>query len=126
MLFAAWASEGLGEEGDSGAPAVIIALGIATIVAGAATAFAAAARYAAIAILAAIFLLAYSGEVADDSVYMAIAGAALVLLGLLSVTGTRGRRAARRASGAGAESRNAPSGEPSTADAEPGGRSPRS
>jgi len=126
MLLAAWVSEGLGEEGDSGAPAAIIVLGIATIVAGAATAFVAAARYAAIATLAAVFALAYSGEVADDSVYMTIAGAALVLLGLLSITGGRRRRPAPSASAVGGASPGVPSEAPSTPGAEPDGRAPRS
>ena len=126
MLLAAWVSEGLGEEGDTGAPTVIIVLGIATMVAGAATAFVAAGRYAAIAILATVFVLAYSGEVADDGVYMTIAGAVLVLLGLLSITGGRRRRPAPSASAGGGASPGAPSEAQSTPGAEPNGRVPRS
>jgi peptidoglycan/LPS O-acetylase OafA/YrhL len=126
MLLAALVSEGLGEEGDPGAPAVIVALGTATIVAGAVTAFVAAARYAAIALLATVFVLAYSGEVADDVVYETIAGVALVLLGLLSITGGRRRRPAPSASAADGASPGAPSEAPSTPGAEPDDRAPRS
>ena len=126
MFLAAVVSEGLGEEGDSGAPGVIIALGIAAIVAGVVTAFVAAARYAVIAIFATVFLLAYSGEVADDSVYMTISGVALVLLGLLSITGGRRRRPAPSASAEGGASPDAPSEAPSRPGAEPGDRAPQS
>ncbi len=126
MLLAAVVSEGLGEEGDSGAPAVIVALGIAAIVAGAVTAFVAAARYVAIAILATVFVLAYSGEVADDVVYETIAGVGLVLLGLISITGGRRRRPARSASAASGVPPDAPSEAPSTPGAEPDVRAPRS
>jgi len=125
-LLAALVSEGLGEQGDPGAPAVIVALGTATIVAGAVTAFVAAARYAAIALLATVFVLAYSGEVADDVVYETIAGVALVLLGLLSITGGRRRRPAPSASAADGASPGAPSEAPSTPGAEPDDRAPRS
>ena len=126
MFLAAVVSEGLGEEGDSGAPAVIIALGIAAIVTGAVTAFVAAARYAVIAIFATVFLLAYSGEVADDSVYMTISGVALVLLGLLSITGGRRRRPVPSASAGGEASPDARSEGPSTPGAEPDDPAPRS
>jgi hypothetical protein len=126
LLLAAWLAEGLAESGDPGAPAVIVALGIAAVASGIATAFVAEARYAAIAILGAVFVLAFSGEVADDVVYETIAGVALVLLGLLSIIGGRGRRGARPASGAGEASRNAPSGEPSTPGGEPDDRVPLS
>jgi hypothetical protein len=126
MFLAAVVSEGLGEEGDSGAPAVIIALGIAAIVTGAVTAFVAAARYAVIAIFATVFVLAYSGEVADDSVYMTISGVALVLLGLLSITGGRRRRPVPSASAGGEASPDARSEAPSTPGAEPDDPAPRS
>jgi hypothetical protein len=126
MFLAAVVSEGLGEEGDSGAPAVIIALGIAAIVTGAVTAFVAAARYAVIAIFATVFVLAYSGEVADDSVYMTISGVALVLLGLLSITGGRRRRPVPSASAGGEASPDARSEGPSTPGAEPDDPAPRS
>jgi MYXO-CTERM domain-containing protein len=105
---------------------VIIVLGIATMVAGATTAYVAAARYSAIAILATVFVLAYSGEVADDGIYVTIAGVALVLLGLLSITGGRRRRPAPSASAGGEASPGAPSEAPSTPGAEPDGRAPRS
>jgi hypothetical protein len=126
MFLAAVVSEGLGEEGDSGAPGVIIALGIAAIVAGVVTAFVAAARYAVIAIFATVFLLAYSGEVADDSVYMTISGVALVLLGLISITGGRRRRPAPSASAEGGASPDARSEAPSTPGAERDDPAPRS
>ncbi len=126
MFLAAVVSEGLGEEGDSGAPGVIIALGIAAIVAGAVTAFVAAARYAVIAIFATVFLLAYSGEVADDSVYMTISGVALVLLGLISITGGRRRRPVPSASAGGEASPDARSEAPSTPGAEPDDPAPPS
>jgi hypothetical protein len=114
LLLAAWIAEGFAENGDSGAPGVDVGLAVAVITAGAVTVVAAQARYAAMALLGAVFGLAYSGEIADDVVYETIAGVSLVLLGLISIKGARGRRGAPRASAAGAVPRDAPSGEPST------------
>ena len=114
-------------EADDGSPSTLAAaLGYATLAAGIAAFVFAAGRYVAIAVLATLFVLAFSGELADDAFYGGVAGAGLVLIGLLSLIGGRGKRAAPRASGADAESPDAPSGEPSTPDAEPGGRAPRS
>ena len=126
LVLAAVSIEALGEQGEPGAPGVVLGLGIATIVASVATVFFAWARYVALALLGTAFGLAYSGELADDSVYEAIAGVSFVLLGLLSLIGARGRRAGPRASPGGAASPDAASGGPSTADGEPGGRAPLS
>jgi hypothetical protein len=114
-------------EADDGSPSRLAAgLGYAAIAAGIATFVFAAARYVTVAVLATLFVLAFSGEVADDVFYGGVAGVCLVLIGLLSLIGGRGRRAARRASAADAASRGAPSGGPSTRDAEPDGRAPPS
>jgi hypothetical protein len=121
--------DAIGEEGDAGTPGTVIGLGIGALAAGVVTLFRAEARYAALGILAALFFLAYSGELADDVLYEGIAGVAFVLIGLLSLIGHRGgrgRRGVPRASGADAASRDAPSGEPSTPAEEPGGRAPPS
>jgi hypothetical protein len=126
LVLAAVTIEALGEEGDPGAPGVVLGLGIATIVVGAATLLFPWARYVALALLGTAFWLAYSGELADDSVYEAVAGVSFVLLGLLSLIGARGRRAGPRASSGGGASPGAPSEGPSTAGGEPDGRAPRS
>ncbi|SRR5581483_11659398 len=128
LVLAALSIEALAEDGEASAPGVVLGLGIAAVVVGLATFVFSAGRYAALAILATVFSLAYTGELADDVVYEAIAGVGFVLLGLLSLIGhrgARGTRAARRAS-AGAPARPARSAAPSTPDAEPGGRAPRS
>jgi hypothetical protein len=118
--------DAIGEADDGGPSGLAAGLGYAAIAAGAATFVFAAARYAAVAVLATLFVLAFSGEVADDTFYGGVAGVGLVLIGLLSLIGGRGRRGAPRASAADAASRDAPSGGPSTPDEEPGGRAPRS
>jgi hypothetical protein len=129
LLLAAVSIEAVAEDGEPGAPGLVLALGIATVLLGAATVMAPWARYGALAVLGAVFGLAYSGDLADDVVYEAIAGVALVLLGTLALIGHRGAEGspgARRASAEGAGRPDAPSGGPSTQDAEPDGRAPGS
>jgi hypothetical protein len=125
LVVVAEAIEALAEEGESSAPGV--GLGIAAIVVGAATFAWSWARYLALAILATVFWLAFSGELADDVVYEAIAGVGFVLLGLLSLIGHRSARGTRGAPPATAEAPAPParSGGPSTPGAEPDGPAPR-
>jgi hypothetical protein len=92
LVLAALAVEALAEDGEASAPGVVLGLGIAAAAAGFATLVRPWARYLALAILAAVFSLAYSGELADDVVYEAIAGVGFVLLGALSLIGHRGAR----------------------------------
>jgi hypothetical protein len=129
LVLAALTIEALAEGGESSAPGVVLGLGAAAILFGAATVVVPWARYGALAVLGAVFVLAYSGELADDVVYEAIAGVALVLLGTLALIGHRGApgsRAARRASAGAAVSPDAPNAESSTQDAERDGRARRS
>ena len=108
--------DAIGEADDGGPSGLAAGLGYGTIAAGLATAAFAAARYATVVVLGALLVLAFSGEVADDSFYGMVAGTALVLIGLLSLIG---RRAARDASRAAQASPDAPSAAPSTRDAGP-------
>ena len=128
LVVVAEAIEALAEEGESSAPGVVLGLGIAAIVVGAATFAWSWARYLALAILATVFWLAFSGELADDVVYEAITGVGFVLLGLLSLIGHRGARGRHGAPLAKAEAPAPParSEGPSTRGAEPGGPAPRS
>jgi hypothetical protein len=129
LVLSALTIEALAEDGDPSAPGVVLGLGVAAILFGAATVVVLWARYGALAALGTVFVLAYSGELADDVVYETIAGVALVLLGALALIGHRGAggsRAARRASEGAAVSPDAPSAESSTQDAEQDGRAPRS
>jgi hypothetical protein len=120
------ALDAVGEADDTSPSGLATGLGYAVIAAGAATVVFAWARYVAVALLGTLFVLAFWGDLADDTFYGGVAGIALVLIGLLSLIGGRGRRAAPRASGADAASPGAPSAEPSTPDAEPGARASRS
>ena len=80
-------------EADDGHPSTLAtALGIAVIAAGALTAFVAHGRYLVIALLGTLFVLAFWGNLADDTYYGGIAGITLVLIGLLSLIGNRGAR----------------------------------
>jgi hypothetical protein len=121
--------DAIGEEGDAGTTGVVTGIGIAVLATGAATFFLAGARYVTLALLAALFFLAYSGEVADDVLYELISGASFVLIGLLSLSGHRGgrgRRAGRAATPGAQASPGAPSAAPSTPAEGPDGRAPRS
>jgi hypothetical protein len=118
--------DAIGEADDGSPPGLATGLGYALIAAGVVTLVFAWTRYVAVALLGTLFVLAFSGELADDTFYGGVAGITLVLIGLLSLIGGRGRRAGPRASGAGAGSPDAPSAGPSTRDAEPGGPAPPS
>ena len=118
-------------EADDGHPSTLAtALGIAVIAAGALTAFVAHGRYLVIALLGTLFVLAFWGNLADDTYYGGVAGIALVLVGLLSLIGHRGARRrllqpqapVRQA----AASPDARSGAPSTPAAAPDDPAPRS
>jgi hypothetical protein len=110
IALSAVAIEALAEEGDTTqGTGLMRALGIATIVLGLAAIVIPWADLGALAIIALVFLLAYGGETPNgDTVYMAIAGVALLLLGLVSLIGRRGGE------------------RPRPPDEEPGGRAPPS
>ena len=109
--------DAVGEADDGNPSTTATALGIAVIAAGALTALVAPARYLVIALLGALFVLAFSGDLADDAYYGGVAGITLVLIGLLSLVGNGGVRRTRAtpaASAAGAASPTARSEAPST------------
>jgi hypothetical protein len=131
IVFTAIVVDALAEEGDTTqGTGLMIGLGSAIVVLGLAATAIPWADLGALLIIALVFLLAYGGEAPNgDSLYMAIAGVALLLLGPVSISGHRGAggtRGARRASAAAAASRDAPSEAPSGQDAEPDGRAPPS
>ena len=121
--------DAVGEADGSHPSTLAAALGIAVIAAGALTGYVAHGRYLVTALLGTLFVLAFWGNLADDTYYGGVAGIALVLVGLLSLIGHRGARDRLSAPTASAEARasqDAPSGAPSTPAAEPGDRAPQS
>ena len=121
--------DAVGEEGDSGTPGVVTGIGITVLVSGAVTFFLGWARYVTLGLLAALFFLAYSGDLADDVLYEMLAGGSFVLIGLLSLIGHRGARrtrSGRGASAAGEASPGARSEAPSAPAEGPDDRAPRS
>src|SRR3954470_16121984 len=77
--------DAVGEYDETSPSGVATALGIAVIAAGALTLFVARRRYLVIALLGTLFLLAFWGDLADDTFYGGVAGVTLVLIGLLSL-----------------------------------------
>ena len=121
--------DAVGEADDGHPSTTATVLGIAVIAAGALTLFVAHGRYLVIALLGALFVLAFSGDLADDTFYGGVAGITLVLIGLLSLIGNRGARhtrAAPAASAAGAAPPAARSEAPSTPGVEPDDPAPPS
>jgi hypothetical protein len=126
VVFVALLSKALAEDGPATDTTLIVVLGCVSIAFGVATAFNAWAALPAGGTLAAVFLLAYSGEIPDDVAYELVTGPALLLLAaiaLLSRRGGGGTRRDRPASPAAPEP-PAPSGAPSTPAAEPPRRTP--